>query len=64
MAINRRDFLKTSALGLAGTVVLGSCVGAGKGEKKPQYKTNPFGDGDIRIMFPPPLARYEVIATL
>ena len=49
MAINRRDFLKTSALGLAGTVVLGSCVGAGKGEKKPQYKTNPFGDGDIRI---------------
>ena len=49
MAINRRDFLKTSALGLAGTVVLGSCVGAGKTEKKPQYKTNPFGDGEIRI---------------
>lgn len=49
MAINRRDFLKTSALGLAGTVVLGSCVGSGKTEKKPQYKTNPFGDGEIRV---------------
>ena len=45
MALDRRGFLKTSALGLAGTIVLGSCVGnAGKGGKKPQLKTNPFGD--------------------
>ena len=45
MALDRRGFLKTSALGLAGTLVLGSCVGnAGKGGKKPQLKTNPFGD--------------------
>ena len=45
MALDRRGFLKTSALGLAGTIVLGSCVGnAGKGGKTPQLKTNPFGD--------------------
>ena len=43
MAINRRNFLKTSALGLAGTVMLGSCVGEGKGAKK-RLKTNPFGE--------------------
>lgn len=44
MALNRRDFLKTSAIGLAGTMVLGSCVSTGKKEKKIQHKTNPFGD--------------------
>ena len=45
MAIDRRDFLKASALGLAGTVVLGSCVGnACNTEKKKKLTTNPFGD--------------------
>ena len=44
MALNRRDFLKTSAIGLAGTMVLGSCVGGTQKEKKVQHKTNPFGD--------------------
>jgi hypothetical protein len=43
MAINRRNFLKTSVLGLAGTTVLASCVGNGKGAKK-RLKTNPFGE--------------------
>ena len=45
MALDRRGFRKTSALGLAGTIVLGSCVGnAGICGQKPQVKTNPFGD--------------------
>ena len=45
MALSRRGFLKTSALGLAGTLVLGSCANqAGKDSKKSNLKTNPFGD--------------------
>ena len=45
MSIDRRDFLKVSALGLAGTVVLGSCIGnAGNKDAKKKLKTNPFGE--------------------
>ena len=45
MALNRRGFLKTSAMGIAGTLVLGSCANqAGKDSKKPKLKTNPFED--------------------
>ena len=45
MALNRRDFLKTSAIGLASTIVLGSCVGNSvKDGKKKNLKTNQFGD--------------------
>ena len=45
MALSRRGFLKTSALGLAGTLVLGSCTNqTGKDSKKSNLKTNPFGD--------------------
>ena len=43
MAIDRREFLKASAIGLAGTMVLGSCA-AGTTETKKKLKTNPFGD--------------------
>lgn len=44
MAIDRRQFLRTSAMGLAGTMVLGSCIGKGKKSEKKTPKTNPFGD--------------------
>ena len=43
MAINRRNFLKTTAMGLAGTLVLGSSVRVDKVGKK-RLKTNPFGE--------------------
>ena len=45
MTLNRRKFIKTSALGIAGTMVLGSCMGnAGKDGRKPKLKTNPFDE--------------------
>ena len=43
MALNRRNFLRVSALGVAGTVVLGSCAGKSAG-KKAKLTTNKFGD--------------------
>ncbi len=45
MALDRRSFIRNSAMGLAGTVVLSSCVGkaADKMAKK-SYKTNKFGE--------------------
>jgi len=46
MAIERRDFLKISAMGLAGTVVLNSCIGneSAKSASRKKLKTNPFGE--------------------
>ena len=43
MALNRRGFLKTSAIGLASTLVLGSCASTEE-KKKTKLKTNPFGE--------------------
>ena len=44
MSIDRRDFLKISAIGLAGAAVMNSCVGNAKTECKKKLTTNPFGD--------------------
>ena len=45
MSIDRRDFIKISAMGLAGAAVMSSCVGNGGSEcKKKKLTTNPFGE--------------------
>ena len=45
MSIDRRDFIKISAMGLAGAAVMSSCIGNGSSDgKKKKLTTNPFGE--------------------